>query len=195
MRRTDSDREPPLVYRAVPLTVLGVLSLLIGLWFLVDALGSLDKRGHRIGLGVTVIVGVLVFAATIRPALIADDRRVLIRNPFRSVSVPWSRVKQFSVRYFMDVDTDRRSYSSWAVSRPSWRREHGIVAGSRRKSTFADEAAEELTIRLNTLQRRPGGAGPDQGADGDDVDVIWSRPMLAALAVAVVVLVLTLVIP
>jgi len=199
MGQEDSEGEPPLAYRAVPMAVLGVVCMLIGLWFFVDTLGDMGERAHRIGIGVTLVAGVLIFAATLRPALIADDRRILVRNPLRNISVPWSRVKQFSVRYFLDVDTDQRSYSSWAVTRPSWRSEHGIVAGSRRSATFADEAAEELTMRLNVLRRRPGGLWADPGGDpernGDGIDVSWSRPMLVALAVAAAVLVLTLAIP
>jgi hypothetical protein len=190
-RSRAGDAEPPLVYRGTALLVLGGICLAVGAWFIVDALGGLGHKGERVGVGVTLVLGVLVVAAAIRPALVADDDGVLVRNPFRSIRVPWSRVTGFSVRYALDVDTGDRAYSSWAVSRPSWRREHGIVAGSRRSAVYADEVAEELTIRLNARRGigvRTATSEPGTGP-GEDVTVTWSRPMLIALAVAVAVLV------
>jgi hypothetical protein len=203
MRRRDSEH-PPLVYRSASHLVLGGLALLLELWFLVTSVGNLDHHGERVSVAALLLAGVLVFATTMRPAVIADEERILIRNPFRSISVPWSQVSQFTVRYSLDVEADGRSYSCWALPRPgrrdaarsgrqTQRAEPKGFAAPPPGSSLTEQAVEELTLRMNQLRATAAASTGSGGGDGD-VRISWSRPMLAALAVAVMALVLALVI-
>jgi hypothetical protein len=193
MRRREGEA-PPLVYRTASTFLFGVVALLVAAWFVLDSVGALDRQNARIGAAVTLLAGVLVFALTVRPAVIADDRRVVIRNPFRNIAVPWSRIVHFGVRYSLDVHTEDRTYPTWAVSRSARQRRGSLTPGRpgaepASRPSFADQAVEELTVRLEAhRQAAPGRAESEEVTEG------WSVPMLAALTVALVLLVLAVVV-
>jgi Bacterial PH domain len=209
MRSRDADGLAPLAYRGTFMLAVGAFCIGVAVWFVLDALDNLGRQADRIGAAASLLGAVLIFAVAIRPALIADRERVLVRNPFRTVSVPWSRVVQFTMRYSLDVDTEDRSYSSWAVSRPSWRRQHAVVAGPRPTPPISSQAVEELTQRLEMYRTQaahrtaaptdaaePGSEpGPEADADADQVTPRWSWPTLGALALALVLLVLAMAVP
>ncbi|MFE3230348.1 PH domain-containing protein, partial [Nocardia sp. NPDC059228] len=68
----------------------GVLLLALAAWMGIDAL----VRGHGstpwFALAGLLLAVPLVVAFTMRPAVFADDDRLRIRNPFRTILLPWA---------------------------------------------------------------------------------------------------------
>ncbi|MGW1462918.1 PH domain-containing protein [Streptomyces sp. NPDC002308] len=103
-------------YRSTPAAVAGVLLLLLIAWLLGDALVSGEGRAPWLALAGAVLVAPLVVAFTLRPAVLAGARRVLIRNPFRTIVLPWSRMADVRAAYSTELfTTDGKKYQVWAL--------------------------------------------------------------------------------
>jgi hypothetical protein len=76
----------------------------------------------------------------LHPSLAATDEGVVIRNPFRRVTVPWRQVEGAlpGSRGIIVLRTDRRPVKAWAVQKANW----SHFLGKRRR---ADDVAEYLT--------------------------------------------------
>ncbi|WP_426365751.1 PH domain-containing protein [Streptomyces sp. E-08] len=104
------------VYRS-PLGIAGgvFLLLLTGL-FAVDAMVRGEGRAPWLALAGLVLAVPLIVAFTIRPAVYANDERLRIRNPFRSITLPWATVADVRAGYSSEVFTqDGAKYQLWAV--------------------------------------------------------------------------------
>jgi hypothetical protein len=176
--------------------------LLAVAWYVVGALGAIDLvrrgAGHTIAVGLTsiAVVTVVVYAIAGRPAVVANDTGVLLRNVLRDVWVPWNRVERIGAKWSLTVEADGVEHGSWAItaSNPARQRERGRrIFGV--GPVVDDEASTPLTdtsglvsSKLERLRERA-----REGAATGDVDIRPAWGVLVAFSVSLVALVVALV--
>ncbi|GAA0586632.1 PH domain-containing protein [Streptomyces crystallinus] len=182
------------VYRSPGGIAGGALLLALGLWLAGDAI----VRGHGSAPWLALaglLCGVpLVFAFTVRPAVFANDDRMRVRNPFRTITLPWAAVADVRAGYSSEVfDQGGTKYQLWSIPVSLRQRKKAARAQGRASSTASDDeprtAAADRTIReLRELAER--GAGRD-GAQGS-VSVRWAYEVIAPAVAGAVLLVVLL---
>ena len=97
-------------------------------WLVLAAvsLGDLVIQGHdylslKFAFGLLTVTG-LVYACTLWPRVIADDRGVTVQNPFRRFTVPWGAVQGIFLADSVEIQCARgqqkkdKTVYSWALS-------------------------------------------------------------------------------
>jgi hypothetical protein len=95
---------------------------------LVFSFGDLLIQGHRLvslkfAFATLAITG-LIYACTLWPMVIADDRGIEVRNPFRRFTIPWLAVRGIYLADSVEVQCARatgkkdKTIYSWALSSP-----------------------------------------------------------------------------
>ncbi|MFG3252420.1 PH domain-containing protein [Streptomyces sp. NPDC048172] len=102
-------------YRSPAAMAGGVVLLALGVWLVGDAVLSGDGRTPLTALAALVCAAPLVIAFTLRPAVYAGDTRMRIRNPFRTITVPWGAVESVRAGYSSEVVADGTKYQLWAI--------------------------------------------------------------------------------
>ncbi|MEU2564697.1 PH domain-containing protein [Streptomyces longispororuber] len=129
----------------------GVLLLVIGVWLAVDALVRGEGSTPWVALAGLLFAVPLVVAYTLRPAVFANDDRLRVRNPFRTITLPWGAVSGLRSGYSNEVFTqDGTKYQLWAI--PVSLRGRKKAARRHAQQVAADDPA--------TSRVRPG-AGPE----------------------------------
>jgi hypothetical protein len=184
----------------------GVLLLVITLWIGGDALFRGSGRTPWLALGGMLLVVPLVVAFTLRPAVFAGSDRLRIRNPFRTITLPWGAVKELKAGYSTEAFTEEGGrFTLWAVpvslrqrkraaSRPKGRSARG---GSPDRMSAVAEAndhdvrmavADRTVADLRELAERAG----DRPAARGGTAVRWAYevmgPALAGFVILIVLL-------
>ncbi|MFJ6296413.1 PH domain-containing protein [Streptomyces griseoviridis] len=136
--RPTAPESPDRAYRSPAALAGGVLLLGIIGWLGIDAIVKGHGRTPWLALATLLLVVPLVVAFTLRPAVFANEERLRIRNPFRVLVVPWSRVVSLRSSFSNEVVIDSGAkYQLWAV--PVSLR--GRKKASRRQARAAAEAS------------------------------------------------------
>lgn len=148
-----------------------------------------------------VLVGVLAWASTLRPALLVDDGDLVLRNMLDTVRVPLAAIEQLAVRQVLVLRCGDKRYVSSAVGR-SWRQamkssrpaRAGDSEKSRSRAASMSEAdlVEERLHRLMEDARALAGVtsySDEQLALATDVrrEPAWLPIVLVGLALAALV--------
>ncbi|MGW2562994.1 PH domain-containing protein [Streptomyces sp. NPDC001514] len=194
---THADR----VFRSTPGMAAGALMLALVAWIGVDALVRGDGRTPWWGLAGLLFVVPLLVAFTLRPAVYVNDDRLRIRNPFRTITVPWAAVADVRAGYSSEVFTHKGAkYQLWAVPvslrqrKRAARRQataaqddpHGRtsvtadVTDATSRLAPADRTVAELRDLAERSASRPGAQGESR--------VRWAYEILAPAAAGVVFL-------
>jgi hypothetical protein len=102
-------------YRSSSGIASGVLLLALGLWLGGDAVISGSGRAPWLSLAGLLLAVPLVVAFTLRPAVFAGDDRIRVRNPFRTITAPWSTVEAVRAGYSTELLAGGRKYQLWAI--------------------------------------------------------------------------------
>ncbi|MCX4748629.1 PH domain-containing protein [Kitasatospora sp. NBC_01287] len=103
------------VFRSTPGIVSGVLLLAVAGWLIVDAMLNSSGKTPWIALACAPVFAFPVIAYTLRPSVSAGLDRLVVRNPLRTVVVPWAEVEELRAGYSVEVLADGKSYQMWAV--------------------------------------------------------------------------------
>lgn len=104
------------VYRSPSSLLAGVLLLGLAGWLGGDALFAGHGRTPWLALATLLFAVPLVIAFTLRPAVLANDHRLRVRNPFRVVVVPWGEVAGFRSGFSNEVVLESGTkYQLWAI--------------------------------------------------------------------------------
>jgi hypothetical protein len=109
-----SSDDKPTVYRGVGSFVGGVLVMVLcvaGAVDLVVETGSSDLFGAS----VMLLVAALAFVFGAYPAAFSGEDTLVVRNPFRVITVPWAVVTDLTARLSFIVHVGEARYTVWAV--------------------------------------------------------------------------------
>ncbi|WP_327677608.1 PH domain-containing protein [Kitasatospora sp. NBC_00458] len=113
-----SDGEPVYadrVYRSVPGVISGVLLLAVAAWLIGDAALNGSGKTPWVALSAVPVFAFPVIAYTLRPAVFANEQRLVVRNPLRTITVPWASVDALRAGYSVELLADGRKFQVWAV--------------------------------------------------------------------------------
>ncbi|WP_457028791.1 PH domain-containing protein [Kitasatospora sp. P5_F3] len=147
------------VYRSVPGVISGVLLLAVAAWLIIDALLTGTGRTPWVALACAPVFMLPVGAYTIRPTVRADDRRLLVRNPFRTVHAPWASVEGLRAGYSVELFAGGRKYQVWAVPVSLRARKKATRAASR--AAAADDPRASRSSGLVNPMRSVRAGQPD----------------------------------
>ncbi|GAA2962328.1 PH domain-containing protein [Streptomyces enissocaesilis] len=195
--------EPPYadrVFRSSSALGGGVLVLLLAAWVGGDALVRGEGRTPWAAVAGLLFAVPLVVAFTLRPAVYANDDRLRIRNPFRTITLPWGTVEGVRAGYSSEVFAGGRKYQLWAVPVSLRQRKRvarqqarqasddpygrtsatADVTDARTRRAPADQAVDDLREQAERCGSRP-------GAQGEPV-VRWAYEIIVPCAVGAVAL-------
>lgn len=106
--------EKPTVYRGPAALIGGALVVLF------CGFGSIDLivesgRKDLVGSAVLMMVAVLAALFGVYPAAFAWTDRLVVRNPFRTIELPWTVVTELSARLSFIAYTETERYTVWAI--------------------------------------------------------------------------------
>ncbi|WP_299532661.1 PH domain-containing protein [uncultured Streptomyces sp.] len=185
-------------YRSGAGVAAGVLLLLLALWLAGDAMFRGHGRTPWVALAGLVFAVPLVVAFTLRPAVFTNAARVRVRNPFRTVELPWAQVADVRAAYSTElVAGDGATFQMWAVPvslrarkravRQAGRPERGGIGGTAApRPAAADQAVSDFRKLIGDAQSagRPAGT-----AGGTPRTVRWAYEIIAPAVVGAVALV------
>ncbi|RSS35395.1 PH domain-containing protein [Streptomyces sp. WAC08241] len=181
----------------------GVFLLALAAVFAGDAMVRGEGRTPWLALAGLVLAVPLIVAFTIRPAVYADDRRLRVRNPFRSITLPWASVADVRAGYSSEVFTQEGvKYQLWAVpvslrqrkraarraARASQDDPHGrtSVTADVRQSASRTAPTDQTVADLRELAERHGGSPEAQG----EPQVRWAYEIIAPAVAGLLLLVI-----
>jgi hypothetical protein len=152
------------VYRSGGGIAGGVLVLVLVLWLGIDALVSASGRAPWLALAAMLFVVPLLVAFTVRPAVFAGEDQVRIRNPFRSISVPWGAMKHIRARFSTELFThDGAKFQMWAVPVSLRQRKRADRRmGRLERSAPASSASRQAALSFSAADGEPKLAQADQ---------------------------------
>ncbi|GAA1224241.1 PH domain-containing protein [Kitasatospora nipponensis] len=103
------------VFRSTPGIISGVLLLALAAWLIVDAMVSSSGKTPWVALAAAPVFCLPVIAYTLRPSVSAGLDRLVVRNPLRTVTVPWAAVEGLRSGYSAELTAGGRTYQLWAV--------------------------------------------------------------------------------
>ncbi|MEV7240076.1 PH domain-containing protein [Streptomyces sp. NPDC093248] len=203
------------IYRSPMALVAGVLLLALACWLGFDALVRGHGRTPWLALAALILAVPLVVAFTLRPAVFSGEDRLRVRNPFRSVTLPWGEVASLRSGYTNEVVANSGDkYQLWAIPvslrarKKAARRQARVDAAARggRSGGFGglglggvlggtgdDDGptraeSDQIIADLRATAERRGPAGTAQG----DVTVRWAYEVIAPAVAGAVLLVVLL---
>ncbi|MFJ3218628.1 PH domain-containing protein [Kitasatospora sp. NPDC086801] len=198
------------VYRSVPGVISGVLLLAVAAWLIGDAVLNGSGKTPYVSLAAVPVFAFPVIAYTLRPAVLADSSRLVVRNPWRTITAPWAAVDTLRAGYSVELLAGGKKYQVWAVPVSLRQRKRatraqqrdGAEHASRMGMVFGRQAnpvvqgspdptrawSDQVTTVLQEMAernaRRPDAAGP--------VEVAWCwwviAPTLAGLVALITVI-------
>ncbi|AVV47364.1 hypothetical protein C6376_08910 [Streptomyces sp. P3] len=113
--------------------VLLVVVLGLGLSAVVSTEGGMPWKALA---GMLLVIPLLI-ALTLRPAIFANDHRLRIRNPFRTVTLPWGAVSGLRAGHSNEVfDQIGTKYQLWAIPVSA----RGLKRASRERVRLAESS-------------------------------------------------------
>ncbi|MFF2142537.1 PH domain-containing protein [Kitasatospora sp. NPDC058190] len=103
------------VYRSVPGVISGVFLLAVAAWLIGDAVVTGTGKTPYVALAAVPVFALPVIAYTLRPAVRADNSRLLVRNPWRTITAPWASVDALRAGYSVELLAGDKKYQVWAV--------------------------------------------------------------------------------
>jgi hypothetical protein len=203
--------DKPTVYRAPGSVIGGGIIIVLAGAAIVDLL--ITSPRHWLGIAVLLAAAVVAYFLGVYPAAFSDRHRLVVRNPFRKVVLPWPRVDRIAVRLSFDVFAAETSakYTVWAIpvslrdrrkaDRARWREAADREREARRgrpspggSGVFGTPSTRHTTQPLadqayQEIEERRA-ACQDHVDDVPPVTATWTWQAFAALATAVLLIAL-----
>ncbi|MFH8406828.1 PH domain-containing protein [Streptomyces sp. NPDC018019] len=103
-------------YRSPAALAGGVLLLALAAWLGGDALVRGAAHTKLLAVAGLLFAVPLVTAFTLRPLVRAGTDRLVVRNPFRTITLPWAAVEDLRASFSSEVfTTDGAKYQLWSI--------------------------------------------------------------------------------
>ncbi|MFE4591180.1 PH domain-containing protein [Streptomyces laurentii] len=195
---SESDQEDR-VFRSPMGVAGGVFLLLLAVFFGVDSMLNGHGNAPFIAIAGLILAIPLIAAFTFRPVVQVNGARLRIRNPFRTITLPWGTVADIRAGYSSEAFTqDGGKYQLWAVpvslrqrkrasrraARASQDDPHGRTSVSASVSDHdARVAPADRTVAdLREMAERLGGKPEAQG----EAQVRWAYEVIVPAVVGLV---------
>jgi hypothetical protein len=109
-----STAEKPTVYRGPAALIGGALVVLFCGFGAIDLLIESGTQ-DLVAAAVLTLVAVLAGLYGVYPAAFAWNDRLVVRNPFRTIELPWDAVTDLSARLSFIAHTESRRFTVWAI--------------------------------------------------------------------------------
>lgn len=150
-------------YRSPAALAGGVLLLLLAVWLGTDALLNGTNRTRLTALAGLLFFVPLVVAFTLRPAVYANPQRMRVRNPFRTITVPWGTLESVQSGYSSEFVADGTKYQLWSIP---------VSLRARKRASRQAERAERNPSKISGPARPVGlfglGGVPGGADDGTE---------------------------
>ncbi|MFI5861609.1 PH domain-containing protein [Streptomyces sp. NPDC051546] len=187
------------VYRSPMATVTGVVLLGLLAWLCGDSVVRGSGNVPWIALAVALCVVPVIVAFTVRPAVFASADRLRVRNPFRTIELPWGAVDTVRARFSAEVLAGGSTYQLWSIPvslrerKKANRRQAGRLGTGNGQGRTPDEevrraAADQTVDELRELHERGASRAGAQGP----VKVSWSYEIIAPAVVGALILIVLL---
>lgn len=103
------------VYRSGSALVGGALLLALVVLLCGDGIVNGEGRVRWLSAAGLLFLAPLITAFSLRPAVYAGRERLRVRNPFRTITLPWAAVDDVRAGYSTEVFADGRKYQMWAI--------------------------------------------------------------------------------
>lgn len=141
--------DKPTVYRGPGAVIGGGIVLLFCLGGSIDLMVE-EGRADLIGAAVMLVVAALAFAYGVYPAAFSGEEALVVRNPLRTITLPWAVVTKLSAQLSFVAHTATRKFTVWAV--PVSLRERRKLERNRLKELARKHREEQRgTSRFGTL--------------------------------------------
>ncbi|MEV0603342.1 PH domain-containing protein [Streptomyces sp. NPDC050315] len=180
-------------YRSPAALVGGVLLLALLAWLGIDALVHGAGRTRLLAVAGLVFAVPLVAAFTLRPVVRANEERLTVRNPFRTIVLPWGAVEDLRASFSCEVFTADTKYQLWSIP-VSLRQRKRANRASAKAAGAAGRGGEPVEVRrasadqaldeLRELRERGASGEAPRGA----VSVRWAYEVIAPIVVGGVAL-------
>ncbi|MCT2594442.1 PH domain-containing protein [Streptomyces sp. N2-109] len=102
-------------FRSPSAVASGVALLALAGWLGFDAVLNGSGRTPWVTLCGLLFFAPAVTAYTLRPAVFAGKERLRVRNPMRTITVPWTSVESLQAGYTSEVIADGTKYQLWSI--------------------------------------------------------------------------------
>ncbi len=140
----------------------GCAMLAVLAWLGIDAMLNGDAPTRWKVLAGLLFVVPLVVAFALRPAVYAGADRLRVRNPFRTVVLPWASVEAVRSGYSTEVLAGGAKYQLWAVPVSIRQRKKAIRNQARAAASNDPDSARTSFGRSPNASGRPTVATSDQ---------------------------------
>jgi hypothetical protein len=205
----------PTAYRGASALIGGAIVVLFCLGGAIDLLVEAGTA-NILTVAVMAFVAALALTYGVYPAAFSHEDRLVVRNPFRTIALPWSAVTDITATLSFIVYTEPKRFTVWAIPvslrdrrRAERAQARDLMRAQRAKDgaapdaarvtpkrfddplsrlTFADQALAEMADRREARQSRLKSAAAPE--DALAVSIRWSWPTLALVIAATTFVVL-----
>lgn len=143
--------DKPTVYRGPAALIGGALVVLFCGFGAIDLLVESGTR-DLVAAAVLTLVAVMAALYGVYPAAFAWSDRLVVRNPFRKIELPWETVTDLSARLSFIAHTEGRRFTVWAI--PVSLRERRRAERHRLKEVGQTQRLAKRGVSAELLQTR-----------------------------------------
>ncbi|MFD5464950.1 PH domain-containing protein [Kitasatospora sp. NPDC127059] len=160
------------VYRSVPGVISGVFLLAVAGWLIGDAVVTGTGKTPYVALAAVPVFAFPVIAYTLRPAVFAGRGRLVVRNPWRTVTAPWASVDALRAGYSVELLSGEKKYQVWAVPVSLRQRKRATRAQSRGNAEHASRTGLGMGLAARTNPVVQGSPDPTRAWSDQVTDVL-----------------------
>ena len=190
-------QQPVEEFRPTSGRVQGVIAVVVAAVLVVIGFRDLDRGFPAPVIAAALLLGVLAWAAMLRPRIWATADDLVMRNMLHTVSIPLAAIQTVVVRQVLAIGVGEGRYVSPAIGQSARQAARGERSGVRASPTESYQVfVEERIVQLAENARLELGVekhSEEQVALAVGVRRSWAWPEIVALAACVLALVLTVV--